>query len=233
MYQQQYQQGGYAPQNQGGYAPQNQNTYVGSAKFQQGQYGLMVSISLNAEDIAKLQANLNANGWVTFSLRERQQPSQSGATHYGVIRPPMDNQGGGYQQGYQQPRPPQNYQPRPPQGYATNMPNRPNMPYRQNAGGNGAGQYRQGYPQAPAPTQYQQPAPPPQQPGYDNGGFNQAPAPTQYQQPTLPPPPAQQYQQPAPPPQQTAPAQHRYTPADAQPPAADAEEDLINNNMPM
>ncbi len=44
MYQNQYQQGGYAPQNQGGYAPQNQNTYVGSAKFQQGQYGLMVSI---------------------------------------------------------------------------------------------------------------------------------------------------------------------------------------------
>ena len=35
MYQQQYQQGGYAPQNQGGYAPQNQNVYVGSAKFQQ------------------------------------------------------------------------------------------------------------------------------------------------------------------------------------------------------
>jgi len=232
MYQQQYQQGGYAPQNQGGYAPQNQNVYVGSAKFQQGQYGLMVSISLNAEDIAKLQANLNQNGWVTFSLRERQQPSQSGATHYGVIRPPMDNQGGGYQQGYQQPRPPQGYQQRPPQGYATNMPNRPNMPYRQNAGGNGAGQYRQGYPQPPqAPTQYQQPAPPPQQPGYDNGGFNQAPAPTQYQQVTPPPAPAPQYQQPAP----AAPGnEHRYGPADAQPPAADdGQEPSLDNGMPM
>ena len=89
MYQNQYQQGGYGqPQSQ------NQNTYVGSAKFQNGQYGLMVSVSLNAEDIAKLQASLNENGWVTFSLRERQQPSQSGATHYGVIRPPMPPQQG-------------------------------------------------------------------------------------------------------------------------------------------
>ena len=184
MYQQQYQQGGYAPQNQGGYAPQNQNVYVGSAKFQQGQYGLMVSISLNAEDIAKLQANLNQNGWVTFSLRERQQPSQSGATHYGVIRPPMDNQGGGYQQGYQQPRPPQNYQPRPPQGYQQrpqganwNGQNGPVGPVGQR-GNQWNGARGQGY---------QQPAPPPQQPGYDNGGFNQAPAPApQYQQPEPP-----------------------------------------------
>lgn len=212
MYQQQYQQGGYAPQNQGGYAPQNQNVYVGSAKFQQGQYGLMVSISLNAEDIAKLQANLNQNGWVTFSLRERQQPSQSGATHYGVIRPPMDNQGGGYQQGYQQPRPPQNYQQRPPQGYQQ----RP-----QGANWNGPVGQRGNQWNGARGQGYQQPAPPPQQPGYDNGGFNQAPAPTQYQQP-------------APPPQQAAPAQHRYTPADAQPPAADDGQDpSLDNDMPM
>ena len=199
MYQQQYQQGGYAPQNQGGYAPQNQNTYVGSAKFQNGQYGLMVSVSLNAEDIAKLQANLNENGWVTFSLRERQQPSQSGATHYGVIRPPMPQGGNQYGgNGYQQ-RPAPQYQQRP--------------------------QYRQAppqqYRQAPPPPQYQQPAPPPQPQGYDNGGFNQAP-----------PPP--QYQQPAPPPQNPAPAQHRYTSADAQPPAADdGQEPPIDNDMPM
>ena len=209
MYQQQYQQGGYAPQNQGGYAPQNQNVYVGSAKFQNGQYGLMVSVSLKAEDIAKLQANLNQNGWVSFSLRERQQPSQSGATHYGVIR--LGQNQGGYappqnQGGYRQAPPPQHgYQQRPPQ----------------NQGG-----YRQG------PPQYQQPAPPPPQngyqQGYDNGGFNQAP----------PPPP--QYQQPAPPPPQNpapAPAapgnEHRYTPADAQPPAADdGQEPPIENGMP-
>ena len=186
MYQQQYQQGGYAPQNQGGYAPQNQNVYVGSAKFQQGQYGLMVSVSLNAEDIAKLQANLNANGWVTFSLRERQQPSQSGATHYGVIRPPMDNQGGGYQQG--------------------------------NANWNGqvgpVGQVGQrGNQWNGARGQGYQQRPPQNQGGYRPApGYRQAPPPPQYQQP----------------------AQHRYTPADAQPPAADdGQEPPIENDMPM
>ena len=199
MYQQQYQQGGYAPQNQGGYAPQNQNVYVGSAKFQQGQYGLMVSISLNAEDIAKLQANLNQNGWVTFSLRERQQPSQSGATHYGVIRPPMDNQGGGYQQGYQQPRPPQNYQPRPQQGYQQ----RPQ-------GANWNGPVGPSSAMATEGKQY----------GQRGNQWNGARG--------------QGYQQPAPPPQQAAPAQHRYTPADAQPPAADdGQEPPIENDMPM
>ena len=183
MYQNQYQQGGYGqPQGNanygtnGSYGANGQNAgtngtgnvYVGSAKFQQGQYGLMVSVSLNAEDIAKLQANLNANGWVTFSLRERQQPSQSGATHYGVIRPPMDNQGGSANWNG-------------PVGQVGPVGQRGNQ-------WNGA--RGQGY-QQPAP-------PPQQQQGYDNGGFNQAPAPTQYQQPTPPPPPAQQYQQPAP-----------------------------------
>ena len=198
MYQQQYQQGGYAPQNQGGYAPQNQNVYVGSAKFQQGQYGLMVSVSLNAEDIAKLQANLNANGWVTFSLRERQQPSQSGATHYGVIRPPMDNLGG-----YGQPQGNANWNGQVgPVGQVGQRGNQWN------------GARGQGYQQRPPQNQ---------------GGYRQGPPPQGYQQR----PPAPQYQQPAPPPQ-AAPAQHRYTPADAQPPAADdGQEPPIENDMPM
>jgi len=203
MYQNQYQQGGYGqPQSQ------NQNTYVGSAKFQNGQYGLMVSVSLNAEDIAKLQASLNENGWVTFTLRERQQPSQSGATHYGVIRPPM-----------------------PPQQGNANW-NGGNGGYGVR-GNYGQGQYQQNYRQAPPPNQgYRQaPAPqgyrtapqnyPPAAPQYDNGGFNQQqPAPQNY-------PPAS-----APAPQ---PEQHRYTQADAQPPAADAQpqnDDLVNG-MPM
>lgn len=226
MYQNQYQQGGYAPQGNanygtnGSYGANGQNAgtngtgnvYVGSAKFQQGQYGLMVSVSLNAEDIAKLQASLNENGWVTFSLRERQQPSQSGATHYGVIRPPM-----------------------PPQQGNANW-NGGNGGYGGNGGrGNyGQGQYQQNYRQAPPPNQgYRQaPAPqgyrtapqnyPPAAPQYDNGGFNQPqqPAPQNY-------PPAS-----APAPQ---PEQHRYTQADAQPPAADAQpqnDDLVNG-MPM
>lgn len=225
MYQQQYQQGGYAPQNQGGYAPQNEKIYVGSAKFKQGQYGPSMAVSLHIDDINKLLANVNQNGWVTYFLNPRQQVSQSGATHYGVILPPMDNQGGGYQQGYQQ-RPPQGYQQRPPQGYQQrpqganwNGQNGPVGPVGQR-GNQWNGARGQGY---------QQPAPPPQQQqGYDNGGFNQAPAPTQYQQPA---PPPQQYQQPAP----AAPGnEHRYGPADAQPPAADDGQDpSLDNDMPM
>ena len=142
MYQQQYQQGGgyYPPQNHGGYGqPQNQNVYVGTGKCQQGQYGLMWTLSFNAEDLQKLQSFLNENGWVTINLRERQQPSPTGATHYGVIRqwqpqgqgqiqnlytPPQ--QGGQYRQAprgqYQQQRPRQQGQYRPPQNYGTPPP---------------------------------------------------------------------------------------------------------------
>ena len=122
MYQnQQYQQGPYAPQGQyqqpqgcrqapqgqQQYAPQGQqgeNLYVGSGKVRNGQFGPMQSFSFNEQDLRKMLAHLNENGWVTIDIKQRQQPSPTGATQYATInlwRP--QNQDGYARQGqYQQ-----------------------------------------------------------------------------------------------------------------------------------
>ena len=59
--------------------------YVGGAKEKTGSYGVFHSISFSAQDVATLQANLNAKGYVNLNMNQRQSPSQYGQTHSLVI----------------------------------------------------------------------------------------------------------------------------------------------------
>ena len=59
--------------------------YVGGAKEKTGNYGVFHSISFSAQDVATLQANLNAKGYVNLNMNQRQSPSQYGQTHSLVI----------------------------------------------------------------------------------------------------------------------------------------------------
>ncbi len=59
----------------------DQKVYVGNAKSIKTQYGDLLKLSLTAEDVEKLQGNLD-NGWVNVVVKERREPSASGFTHY-------------------------------------------------------------------------------------------------------------------------------------------------------
>lgn len=201
---QQYQQQGQYQQPQGcrqappqQYAPQGQqgeNLYVGSGKVRNGQYGPMQSFSFNEQDLRKMLAHLNENGWVTIDIKQRQQPSPTGATQYATINLWRPQNQGGYarQEQYQQQGQPQQYQQPPPPA-----PSRPAPPPPQGQPGG----YYPGYPTVDYSNEYRGSQPPPQGQQYDDGGFGQPPPqgqPQQYQQP------------PAPPPQEA----HRYGPED-------------------
>jgi hypothetical protein len=104
---------------------QGENLYVGSGKAIETRNGKMLKISFSADDLAKMQSYLNERGWMTVIVNKRQQPSQSGATHYCTIdnwQPPQD------QGQYQQPQ--QQYQQRPPVQQQRQAPP-PQQQYRQ------------------------------------------------------------------------------------------------------
>ena len=58
-----------------------QRIYCGNGKKITTQYGDLMKLSFSAEDIQKLQDNLN-NGWVNAVLKERREPSPAGTTHF-------------------------------------------------------------------------------------------------------------------------------------------------------
>ncbi|NCP66781.1 hypothetical protein GW756_00545 [bacterium] len=55
--------------------------YVGNGKKITTQYGDLMKLSLTAEDLEKMQANLS-NGWINLNVKERREPSAGGMTHY-------------------------------------------------------------------------------------------------------------------------------------------------------
>ena len=172
MYQQP-QYGGQPPQQY----QQQPDLFVGSGKVRQAPFGPVMRFSLSRNDLEKLLNCLNEQGWVSFEIMAKRQPSQSGATHYGKIdlwQPQMQQQYGQMPpQGYYAPQPQPQYgqMPRNP------VPPQPQMPTRPVNNGGFA------------------PPPPPQQPqaGYAAGGYSEAdcPPPMQGQPPQMPPmPPA-------------------------------------------
>lgn len=76
---------------------QNQKVYCGNAKVIKTQYGELTRISLSADDVQKMQDNLD-NGWINIVIKERRSPSPSGLTHYLEVdtwKPSGDREGGG------------------------------------------------------------------------------------------------------------------------------------------
>ncbi len=59
----------------------DEKIYVGNAKKITTQYGDLMKLSLTAEDVEKMQQNLN-NGWINIVVKERREPSAGGMTHY-------------------------------------------------------------------------------------------------------------------------------------------------------
>lgn len=80
MYQQP-QYGGQPPQQY----QQQPDLFVGSGKVRQAPFGPVMRFSLSRNDLKKLLNCLNEQGWVSFEIMAKRQPSQSGATHYGKI----------------------------------------------------------------------------------------------------------------------------------------------------
>ena len=117
--------------------------YVGGAKEKTGNYGVFHSISFSAQDIATLQSNLNAKGYVNLNMNQRQSPSQYGQTHSLTIDTWQPTPQG---QAPQQQAPQQNFQPQPNQTYQTEHVQPP--PFNQSPPN-----FQQG---APIPPQFQQ-----------------------------------------------------------------------------
>ena len=117
--------------------------YVGGAKEKTGNYGVFHSISFSAQDIATLQSNLNAKGYVNLNMNQRQSPSQYGQTHSLTIDTWQPTPQG---QAPQQQAPQQNFQPQPNQTYQTENVQPP--PFNQSPPN-----FQQG---APIPPQFQQ-----------------------------------------------------------------------------
>lgn len=111
--------------------------YVGGGKAIQTQYGELIKISFNAQDLQLMQSMLNEKGWINLNCNRRQQPSQYGQTHSLVIDEWQPQQQGQPQQQPQQ----QQYQ-------------QPQQQYQQ--------QQQQGQPQYQQPPQGQQQYQPPQ-----------------------------------------------------------------------
>lgn len=55
--------------------------YVGNGRNINTQYGDLLKLSFTAEDVQKLQDNLD-NGWINLVVKERREPSEKGTTHY-------------------------------------------------------------------------------------------------------------------------------------------------------
>lgn len=55
--------------------------YVGNAKVIKTQYGELMKLSLNEEDVQRLQESVKG-GWVNVVVKERKEPSKGGMTHY-------------------------------------------------------------------------------------------------------------------------------------------------------
>ncbi len=70
--------------------------YVGNGKKITTQYGDLMKLSITAEDLEKMQANLS-NGWININIKERREPSAGGMTHYLEVDTwkPNSSQGGG------------------------------------------------------------------------------------------------------------------------------------------
>lgn len=60
---------------------QSAKIYCGNGKVIKTQYGDLMKLSLTAEDVQKLQENLN-NNWVNIVVKERREVSPTGLTHY-------------------------------------------------------------------------------------------------------------------------------------------------------
>lgn len=58
-----------------------EKVYVGNGKKITTQYGDLMKLSITAEDLEKMQANLS-NGWINLNVKERREPSAGGMTHY-------------------------------------------------------------------------------------------------------------------------------------------------------
>lgn len=74
----------------------DEKIYVGNGKKITTQYGDLMKLSITAEDLEKMQANLN-NGWININVKERREPSAGGMTHYLEVDnwKPDPNKGGG------------------------------------------------------------------------------------------------------------------------------------------
>ena len=59
----------------------DEKIYCGNGKKIPTQYGDLMKISFTAEDLQKMQDNLE-NGWINLNLKERREPSERGTTHY-------------------------------------------------------------------------------------------------------------------------------------------------------
>lgn len=59
----------------------DEKIYCGNGKQIKTQYGDLMKLSLTAEDVQKLQENLD-NGWVNVAIKQRREPSAGGMTHY-------------------------------------------------------------------------------------------------------------------------------------------------------
>jgi hypothetical protein len=55
--------------------------FVGNGKKITTQYGDLMKLSITAEDLEKMQANID-NGWLNLNVKERREPSAGGMTHY-------------------------------------------------------------------------------------------------------------------------------------------------------
>lgn len=59
----------------------DEKIYVGNGRIIKTQYGELMKLSFTAEDIEKMQKNLD-NGWINVVVKERRTPSEKGTTHY-------------------------------------------------------------------------------------------------------------------------------------------------------
>ena len=88
--------------------------YCGTGTIKTGPHGQFLALAFSAEDVQKMQNNLNQKGWINVNVSKRKNQIQGKPTHSLVInfwQP--ENQGGqqGNQQGgqaYQNQGPPQN-----------------------------------------------------------------------------------------------------------------------------
>ena len=59
----------------------DEKIYCGNGKVIKTQFGDLMKLSFTAEDLEKMQNNLE-NGWVNVVVKERREPSERGTTHY-------------------------------------------------------------------------------------------------------------------------------------------------------
>ena len=92
----------------------DEKIYVGNAKKITTQYGDLMKLSITAEDLEKMQQNLN-NGWININIKERCSPSAGGMTHYLEVDTWQPNGGEGTPKKEDAPAADKNSAPIPPQ----------------------------------------------------------------------------------------------------------------------